>query len=85
MIWSRRYARALEPFRTVFVSCEIGKRKPEPEAFQAVAAAIGVLPQRILFFDDSPVNVEGARAAGLRAVHVRGPGDVEESLAPLRD
>ena len=83
LVWSRRFTGVLGLFRRVFVSSDLGRRKPEPEAFRTVAAAIGVPPQRILFFDDSPENVAGARAAGLRAVHVRSMDDVEEGLRPL--
>ena len=82
-VWSRRFSSMLGMFRRVFVSSDLGKRKPEPEAFHAVAAAIGVPPERILFFDDSLENVEGARASGLRAVHVRSVVDVEDSLQAI--
>jgi putative hydrolase of the HAD superfamily len=82
-IWSRRYAGVLSRFRRVFVSYEIGKRKPEPEAFRTVAAAMGVAVSQIAFFDDSPENVEGARAIGMRAVHVRSLADVETSLKSI--
>jgi len=79
-VWSREYATILSPFRRLFVSSEIGKRKPEPEAFRTVAAAMGVPVARIVFFDDSLENVEGARAIGMHAVHVRSTADVETSL-----
>jgi glucose-1-phosphatase len=82
-VWSKRFAAVLSLFHTVFVSSELGKRKPEPEAFHAIAAAIGVKVPRIVFFDDSLENVEGARAIGLRAVHVRSPADIEESLQEI--
>jgi putative hydrolase of the HAD superfamily len=81
-VWSRDYARALEPFRKVFVSSGIGKRKPDREAFAHIAREIGVPLERILFFDDTMENIEGARAAGLLAVHVKGPQDVERALRP---
>jgi putative hydrolase of the HAD superfamily len=79
-IWSRRFASLLAPFRRVFVSSELGRRKPEPEAFHSVASAIGVAPRGILFFDDSRENVEGALAAGLRALHVGSQEDVRAAL-----
>jgi putative hydrolase of the HAD superfamily len=41
-----------------------------------------VPPARILFFDDTLANVEGARLAGLQAVHVRGPDDVRNAVRP---
>jgi glucose-1-phosphatase len=80
--WSPRFAEALGHFRKVFVSSDLGRRKPELGAFEAIAHAIGVPVGRILFFDDTLENVEGARAAGFRAVHVRTPRDVEDALRP---
>ena len=55
-------------FQRVFTSCEIGRRKPEPEALPA---------SRLAFFDDAEQNVAGARRAGLRAFHVRSPAEIE--------
>lgn len=81
-VWSRRFAPALAHFRKVFVSSDLGLRKPERAAFEAIAREIGVPSQHILFFDDTRENVEGARAAGLHAVHVRGPLDVAQALRP---
>lgn len=77
------YGDLLKPFRTVFTSSAIGKRKPDREAFDHVAHAIGVRPERILFFDDVLANVEGARAAGLQAVHVRSNADTLDALRPI--
>ena len=81
-VWSRKFEAALRNFRTVFVSSQMGLRKPERASFDHIAREIGVPNARILFFDDTLVNVEGARAAGLQAVHVRGPDDVEKAVRP---
>ncbi|MEI9993117.1 MAG: HAD-IA family hydrolase [Rhizomicrobium sp.] len=81
--WAAEYADTLRPFRRVFVSSTIGLRKPDVAAFEHVAQEMGVAPGRILFFDDALANVEGARAAGVRAVHVRSNADVVAALAPL--
>lgn len=77
-----RYARALAPLRRVFVSCDMGSRKPERAAYEHVAREIGVPPGRIFFLDDTAENVEGARAAGMKAAHIRSPGDVLRAVAP---
>jgi len=61
------YANELAPFQSILVSSELGLRKPDSEAFRVVARWIGIEPQEILFFDDTPGNVDGARAAGCRA------------------
>src|SRR5262245_47921971 len=82
-VWSQSYAEVLSLFQTVFVSSELGKRKPEPEAFDAIAAAIGVRLPRIVFFDDSLENVEGARAIGIQAVQVRSLADIAGSLQEI--
>ncbi len=78
--WMEKYSSILPLFDRVFTSVELGWRKPEAEAFAAISEAIRVPPSRILFFDDTSENVEGARRAGLRAVHVRTIRDIEGAL-----
>lgn len=82
-IWSRQYADVLSVFRRIFVSSDIGIRKPDPEAFRTVAAAMGVPVSRIVFFDDALENVEGARTSGMRSVHVKSIADVEVGLKAI--
>jgi putative hydrolase of the HAD superfamily len=79
--WSVAYAGMLKHFRHVFVSSTIGLRKPDAEAFAHVAREIGLPPARILFFDDSRANIEGAQACGFQTVHVRSNADIADALA----
>ncbi len=81
--FSKAYAGVLGHFREIFLSSSIGLRKPDAEAYDHVVKAIGVPASRILFFDDSAANIEGARARGLRAVHVTSMDDVARALAAL--
>jgi FMN phosphatase YigB (HAD superfamily) len=83
LYFSKRFADALSHFRQIFTSSDIGLRKPDAEAFQFVIDAIGVPAGRILFFDDSLANVEGARACGLQAVHVTSRSTVSGALARM--
>ncbi|HMH54368.1 MAG TPA: HAD family phosphatase [Candidatus Acidoferrum sp.] len=80
-VCSRAFAETLKHFRRVFVSSDLGVRKPEREAFARIATAIGVPLERILFFDDTAENVRGALAAGLQAVHVDPTHDVAAAIA----
>jgi len=81
--WSARFADTIRHFRKIYVSSTIRLRKPDAAAFRFVVDDIGVAPDRILFFDDSLANVEGARACGLQAVHVRSPADTRAALGDL--
>ena len=78
--WSTHFSEVLAPFRKVYVSNEIGARKPEAEAFRTVVADMGVAPGRVLFFDDSAENVAGARGCGLVAVQVATAAEVDRVL-----
>ena len=81
--FSQAYAGVLGHFREIYLSSTIGLRKPDAAAYDHVVKAIGVPASRIVFFDDSAANIDGARARGLTAVHVTGPDDVAKALAAL--
>jgi len=76
----RAFPALLPRFDRVFVSHEIGHRKPDEAAFRHVLDAIGVAAPEALLFDDLLPNVEAARAIGMQAVQVRGPEDVRRAL-----
>lgn len=71
-------------FRRVLTSCDVGRRKPEPEAFARLASLIGAPPARLAFFDDVEENVAGARTAGLQAYCVRSAAEIRAISADLR-
>jgi glucose-1-phosphatase len=79
----QHYADVLGLFEKVFTSSELKKRKPHREAFEGVVKEMGVNAENILFFDDLLENVEGARAAGLQAVHVRSIADTKNAIESL--
>ena len=81
--WEQRYSRALSMFQRIFVSSEMGVRKPEPRSYEAVSRELGIPLDRMVFYDDTQENVEGARAVGMQAVHVRSSGDVARSVTAL--
>jgi len=49
---------------------ELGVRKPAPEPYLAAVEQFGLPAEEIVFLDDTPVCVEGARAVGMIGVHV---------------
>jgi putative hydrolase of the HAD superfamily len=78
--WERKYAKTLGLFQQVFVSCELGMRKPESAAYRHVTACIGSEPENVLFFDDTRENVDGAREIGMSAVEVRSFADIRSNV-----
>jgi len=81
--WTATFPNAVDAFEQVFVSSEMGLRKPDREAFEAIAAATGNRLEETLFFDDTEENVIGARAAGMPAILVKSHADVERALAAI--
>lgn len=78
-----RYAVELASFNTVFTSSTLGQRKPHPQAYQSVCEQIGVAPTEVIFLDDHPGNIDGARQAGLSAHHCVDQSAVVEVLQRL--
>ncbi len=83
IFWMNKYADIVELFDHVFVSSEMGLRKPELAAFQAVATVMGCELSEIMFFDDTQENVDGAQDAGMQAVLVKNSDDVIAKLNEL--
>jgi len=52
-----------------YYSCAVGAAKPSAAFFEHVVADLDLAPGELLFLDDQPENVAGARAAGLEAEH----------------
>ncbi len=51
----------------VHASCHFGVRKPESAFYERLMAATSCRGEAVVFVDDREVNVDAARAAGLRA------------------
>lgn len=70
-------------FDAVVNTARIGVAKPEARAYIEAAALLGVAPVNCLFTDDTTANVEGARLAGLTAIHFTGLPDLRRALQRL--
>jgi putative hydrolase of the HAD superfamily len=69
-----------ELFDDLFFSHEMGLVKPDRDAFAHVVERLECRADRILFLDDNQINVDGARAAGLRAERSVGVEGAREAL-----
>ena len=50
-----------------YYSCDIAAAKPSAAFFEHIVTDLGLAPNQLLFIDDQPENVAGARSAGLDA------------------
>jgi putative hydrolase of the HAD superfamily len=70
-----------EIFETVVDSGFVGCRKPEARIYAITLDLIGLPAESCLFVDDVLVNCEGAKKAGMTAVHFQ---DNEQAIADVR-
>ena len=59
------YSDFYQCFEKVYFSFEIGKRKPNPEAYQYIINKHELSPKRTLFVDDKKENTDAAAALGI--------------------
>mgnify|MGYP006086214109 FL=1 len=64
-----KYARLELLFEKCYYSHIIGKRKPHIETFQWVIKDMRCKAEEVLFIDDSPQHIEGAKKAGINTIH----------------
>ena len=67
-------------FDAVVDSSLVGHRKPEPAIYELTTRMLGVPASEILYLDDFAANLDGAKEAGWRTIHVV---DVESALNEL--
>jgi len=60
----------LKLFDVIVDASLTGVMKPDPAAFRGGIEALGLPAEQIVFLDDMPWNVDGARQAGMAAVRV---------------
>lgn len=68
--WPRHYPQVAEAADHMYLSQDIGMRKPDADIYQHVLAAENVPADRAVFFDDVAANVAAAQALGIKAVLV---------------
>ena len=64
-------------------SADVRSVKPEPEIYQHCIRALGVQPAEALFVDDREINIEQARAIGIRAIRFHSLGQFRKDLHAL--
>lgn len=68
-------------FDQVTISAEVGFRKPQTEIFSLALGRLNVRPSQAVFVDDTPANVDAARAAGIAGILFENTSDLRRRLA----
>lgn len=70
----------LDSFRDIVVSGDERLVKPDPAIYRLLLERNGLEASSCLFIDDSPKNVAGAEAVGMKAHHFTGPETLRAEL-----
>lgn len=77
--------KVFEPFDDVFLSHEIGLRKPETAIYKHVLNQLKIKPEETIFIDDTLENIQATRRLGMHTVLARNPktlvAEIERVLA----
>jgi 2-haloacid dehalogenase len=57
--------------------------KPDPRIFEHLAERFAIEPAAALFIDDSPANIDAARALGFRAIRFTDAAGLRSELVRL--
>lgn len=74
-------AAGLAALRVVVSGQDLGQPKPAPDVYTSACRALGVAPAEAVAFEDSPMGVQSALAAGLYVVGVPERPDVDLAAA----
>ena len=69
--WPEEYPEVKAAADKIYLSQEMGMRKPEARIYQAVLQAEGFTAADAVFFDDNADNIEGANQLGITSILVK--------------
>ena len=70
-------------FEGIVISGEVGVNKPDRRIFEHLVERFGIEPAAALFVDDSPANIDAARALGFRAIQFTNATALRRELVRL--
>lgn len=79
--WPEEYPEVKGAADKIYLSQEMGMRKPEARIYQAVLQAEGFSAADAIFFDDNVDNIEGANQLGITSILVTGKQTIPDYFA----
>ena len=78
-IENRKWRKFCDLFDKMYLSHELGLRKPNAAIFEYILKEQNLKPEEVFFIDDSPEHIEGANKLGIKTHHLKN----EEEIATL--
>ena len=72
-----------DAFDTLVISAEVGFMKPDPRIYELALERLEAAPDDAALVDDTPVNVEAAKALGMRGIVFQNPAQAEREVRAL--
>lgn len=79
--WPGQYPEVQEAADKIYLSQEMGLRKPDPHIYQRLLNLEEVSAAEAIFFDDNRENIEAARALGIHSLHITDAGVIPAFFA----
>lgn len=74
------YPRVFTLFEKMFLSYQMGLRKPDPKIYQGVLDFFNIEPAKVFFIDDIAQNVEAANMLSIKAYQFTSAANLKKSL-----
>jgi epoxide hydrolase-like predicted phosphatase len=79
--WPGEYPQIAEAADKIYLSQEMGMRKPDVEIYQKLLETEGFSAEQAIFFDDNADNIKGAQRLGITSILVTGKQTVPDYFA----
>jgi putative hydrolase of the HAD superfamily len=70
-------------FDPLIISAQIGVMKPDSRAYEAALDRLKRPAEAVIFIDDMPANIDGARRLGIPSIHYTTTTGLQTALEPL--
>ena len=81
--WPEEYPEIRDAADHIYLSQDLGMRKPEARIYQHVLQAEGFSPSDTVFFDDNADNIEGANQLGITSILVKDKTTIPDYFAKV--
>lgn len=83
LAWARKNIPVFSLAQISLFSCEVNLVKPEVGIYKKLLSMAGVEGRELVFFDDKPENIQGARALGIQALLWKTCENARQELSAL--